>query len=74
MQEGLQEGLQKGEIVKAHADLMRILEFRFGSSIPKDLTTEIAAQRDLDVLDRWLDVALASPDLDAFRAALRERK
>lgn len=73
-QEGLQEGLQKGEIVKAHADLMRILELRFGSPMPTDLASEIASQRDLDVLSRWLEATITSPDLNAFRAAMRERK
>jgi hypothetical protein len=68
------EARQEGETTQARAKLMRILEFRFGSTIPKDLASEIAAQCDLDVLDRWFDVALASPDVDVFRAALREEK
>jgi hypothetical protein len=69
-QEGRKEGWQEGEIAKAHADLMRILELRFGSPLPMGLASEIAAQRDLDVLNRWLDATITSPDLDAFRAAL----
>jgi hypothetical protein len=73
-QEGRQEGWQEGEIAKAQADLMRILELRFGSPMPTDLASEIAAERDLDVLSRWLDATITSPGLDAFRAILREEK
>ncbi len=65
-----QEGRQEGEITKARANLVRSLELRFGSPLPADLADEIAARRDLDVLNRWFDAAITSPDLDAFRAAL----
>jgi len=69
-----QEGWQEGETTQAQADLMRILELRFGSPMPTDLASEIAAERDLDVLSRWLDATITSPGLDAFRAILREEK
>ncbi|HBI46404.1 MAG TPA: hypothetical protein DDY78_26665 [Planctomycetales bacterium] len=72
--EARQEGLMEGEIGQARAKLMRVLEVRFGSSMPKDLASEIAAQHDRDILDRWFDVAISGADLDAFRAAVREGK
>jgi hypothetical protein len=65
---------QEGETTQAQADLMRILELRFGSPMPTDLASEIAAERDLDVLSRWLDATITSPGLDAFHAILREEK
>jgi hypothetical protein len=69
-QGGWQEGWLEGNILQCRAMLMRLLEARFCSPGAADLASQITAQRDLTVLDRWFDTAITAASLDAFRATL----
>jgi hypothetical protein len=45
-----------------------VLLGRFGT-VDSDLTAHVLAQRDMETLDRWLDLALAADSLAEFARA-----
>ena len=51
------------------SDIRRVLEVRFGP-LPQDITTALQAIQDEKRLDRLVDAAASSRDLEAFRARL----
>ena len=63
--EGKAEGKAEGE---ARA-VLRVLLGRFGT-VDSDLTAHVLAQRDIETLDRWLDLALAADSLAEFARAV----
>jgi hypothetical protein len=52
-------------------DVRRAIRFRFGTLMPADLKDQLAALKSEAELDRWFEVSLTAPSLEAFRAALQ---
>jgi hypothetical protein len=50
-------------------NLLRVLRFRFGASLPIDLPAAVAVQTDPEALDRWFDQALQLNTPAEIRAA-----
>jgi hypothetical protein len=50
--------------------LLRVLQVRFGESLPTDIVHTIEGQEAPDVLDRWFDQALVINSLDEMRSAI----
>ena len=61
----LAEMVAKGEAKGKARAVLRVLLGRFGA-VDSDLTAHVLAQRDLETLDRWLDLALAATSLAEF--------
>jgi hypothetical protein len=53
------------------ADLLHIMQVRFGTDVPADLAAAVEGITDSDELTRWLDAAATSESLDEFRAAVQ---
>ena len=64
--EGRAEGKAEG---KAEA-VLRVLRRRCGTP-SADLTAQVLAERDVDVLGRWLDLAISSTSLEDFARAIK---
>ena len=62
MAEGEAKGKREGQV----KTLLRILRLRFGA-LALELEAAVRTTSDLDQLDRWVDAAVTSPTLDAFR-------
>jgi hypothetical protein len=56
--QGLAEGQSIGAVTATRAKLVRLMEKRFGPSLPADLVAAVNAQTDLATLDRWFDDAI----------------
>ena len=65
---GEAKGLAKGESRAAVESLLKILKARFGQ-LPEDLTTKIQTANKSETLQGWIDLALQSESLVAFRAS-----
>ncbi|WP_254013732.1 flagellar assembly protein H [Limnofasciculus baicalensis] len=63
--QGLQEGLQQGQITKGQEDIIRILEVRF-SEIPPQLRVLIRKIEDLEVLGTLLVQTVTIQSMEAF--------
>jgi hypothetical protein len=69
LQKGLEKGLEKGrqeEIAHLHANLLDILEIRFGT-VPEALTQYIKGLDDLTQLRKLSKIAATAASLEAFR-------
>lgn len=60
-------GLTMGMLEAKRADLLRILQLRYRSVVPNEISAAVRTITDLDRLDRWLDTAITAPCLDTFR-------
>jgi hypothetical protein len=67
---GLQRGLQQGQLLSSRAAVVRVLRNRFAGPPPADLQEAIDRQNDIAELERWLDLAVAKPSVEEFRAAI----
>jgi hypothetical protein len=65
------EGRAEGELAASRAHLLRVLELRFGTSIPNDLRAALQGESDLTELARCLDAAVTANALAEFRAAVQ---
>jgi hypothetical protein len=63
------EWMAMGEIKGEIKLLLRVLTELFPPGVPADLETAIRATTSEPQLETWLDVALKSPSLEAFRQA-----
>ena len=52
------------------ADLLRLLELRFGTPVPADLDSAIGTEADLRVLALWFDRAILAASLEEFRGSM----
>jgi hypothetical protein len=66
-------GEAKGEVKRARADLLRILQSRLGVPVPEPIRLAIEGTNDLAVLDRWFDAALVAASWADFQAAMQPR-
>ena len=66
--EGEAEGKAEGKAEGEARAVLRVLLGRFGT-VDSDLTAHVLAQRDMETLDRWLDLALAADSLAEFARA-----
>jgi hypothetical protein len=64
------EGGAAGQAEALRAKMLHLVRSRFGVEPPADLVAAVQAQADPVTLDRWFDLALDSPSLEAFRAAV----
>jgi hypothetical protein len=71
---GEAKGEAKGEVKASRAKLVRVLQHRFPSNLPADLTATIAAQTDPRILDRWFEAALDAATLEDFRKQMEQAK
>jgi hypothetical protein len=62
MDKGRQEGRQEGEVRARQQWLLHILRNKFGK-LPASVVKRIGATERLDLLDAWLDQALAANQL-----------
>jgi hypothetical protein len=67
---GLKKGLEQG-LRLLQDKLLRLLETRFGGSVPPDVTSAVRVQSDMDRLSKWFDAALVAPTLEQFRENLQ---
>jgi hypothetical protein len=58
--------MAEGKVEGKAETLLRVLRLRFGNLAP-ELEAAVCATSDLAQLDRWVDAAVTSPSLDAFR-------
>src|SRR5262249_34290475 len=65
------EGERKGELKRARADLLRTLQSRLGTPTPEAIRLAIEGTNDLTTVDRWYDIAWATPSWADFQAAMR---
>jgi hypothetical protein len=65
--QGRIEGMALGMIEAKRADIIRILQLRFRSYPPPEITATLRLCEDLDLLNRWLDSAVTAIDLSTFR-------
>jgi hypothetical protein len=63
-------GEVRGEVKRARADVLRILQKRLGSPVPEPIRLAIEGTNDLALLDSWLDAALKAASWEDFQAAL----
>ena len=60
------EGKVEGKVEGKAETLLRVLRLRFGTLAP-ELEATVRTTADLNQLDRWVDAAVTTPTLDAFR-------
>jgi hypothetical protein len=58
------------ELKGRRESLLRVLQVRFTRDVPGPMLERIRTQSDTDELQRWFDLALTSPSLADFRAAV----
>jgi hypothetical protein len=63
-------GEHKGEVKRARADVLRVLQSRLGTPAPEPIRLAIEGTNDLGVLDRWFEAALAASSWADFQAAM----
>ena len=72
-QEGLQEGRQEGESLgdlnRRRQDILDLLEDL--GEVPEDIRCHILAEKDTDILHKWLRVAAKAESFSAFRDATK---
>ncbi|MBF0548969.1 MAG: Rpn family recombination-promoting nuclease/putative transposase [Deltaproteobacteria bacterium] len=73
VEEFIEEGYQKGALVKAREDILDGIEIRFGQ-VPNEVTESISGLSDTMVLKSLLRQAFVSKNLDEFIQALRKSK
>lgn len=61
------EWIAQGEAKGRAEFLLRLLERRFGPSVPNDLVAQIQRTADIEQLRRWFEAAFHAPSLEAFR-------
>jgi len=64
--QGLEQGLQQGMLEDAREMVLEALEERFGV-VPSDLEETVRAQKDREVLRKWLRLAIRAGSLEEFR-------
>jgi hypothetical protein len=65
-------GEARGEVKRARADLLFVLQSRLGGPAPEPIRLAIEGTNDLGVIDRWLAAALAAASWPDFEAAIRQ--
>jgi len=65
-EEGMAEGLRRGELRTKRQALLRLLRNRF-KSVPRPITGLIQATEDLGQLDTWFDLASTAEKLADIR-------
>jgi hypothetical protein len=66
----IRKGQLEGRLASKREDLLRVLRGRFQTEAPSDLRAAVEGTNDLDILDRWIDAAVAAPSLPDFRATM----
>ncbi|MGL4552866.1 MAG: hypothetical protein ACRC33_16945, partial [Gemmataceae bacterium] len=69
--EWIRDGVAKGEMARARADLLRLIRRRLADPVPSDITEAINTQPSLALFDDWFDAASTAANLDEFVAVLR---
>jgi hypothetical protein len=59
-----------GEVERLQTDLLMVLRTRFGDEATPELTSDVRALDDLELLERLFKQALTVVPLDEFRSAL----
>jgi hypothetical protein len=62
----------KGELKRARADLLRLLQSRLGTPAPEPIRLAIEGTNDLGILDRWFESALAATSWADFQATMQQ--
>jgi hypothetical protein len=70
--EGMAEGMALGMLEARREDLMKVLRVKY-QTLPPELTAAVRGSKELDLLTRWFEAALAAPTLEAFALLVRNR-
>jgi hypothetical protein len=62
----------RGEVKRAQADVLRILQSRLRAPAPEPIRLAIEGTNDLGILDRWFDAALGVTSWADFEAVMRQ--
>lgn len=65
------EARVEAELRLQRANILRLVEKRFQTTLPRDLVEALQGTEDLNTLSRWLDASAVSDNLDDFRAAVQ---
>jgi predicted transposase YdaD len=68
-QEGRQEGIREGQVQAAQADVLEVLEVRFGA-VPAEVAAQVGRIAETQRLQHLHRQAILCPDLAAFQADL----
>lgn len=68
--EGFAEGLASGMLEARREDLLKLLRGKF-MTFPPELSAAVRGERQLELLTRWFDAALAAPTLETFAVMIR---
>jgi hypothetical protein len=71
-EEGRLEGRQEGQLVTRRADILAVLEEKFGAATRREFEPALNALADFDRLGQLLRLAGAAPNVDRFRRALAQ--
>ncbi len=66
-------GEHKGEVKRAQADVVRILQARLKSTAPEPIRLAIEGTNDLGILDRWFEAALAAESWADFQTQMKQQ-
>lgn len=69
--EAVQRGEQNGDLRTKRADLLFLVEEKFGTGVPEESLQLIRAQESLDLLHTWYRAVVKSSTAEQFLAALR---
>ncbi len=65
-------GKHLGELERARADMLRVLQAHLKSAAPEPIRLAIEGTNDLGTLDRWFDEALTATSWAQFEAAMKQ--
>ena len=66
----IRKGQQEGRLEAKREALLRVLRRRFPADALTDIQAAVEGTNGLDILDRWIDAAVAAPSLADFRATM----
>jgi hypothetical protein len=68
----IRQGFIKGQLEASRWSLLRVLDTRFLRAVTDEIRRLINNQKDLKLLEAWLDVALRADTFDHFLTALNK--
>ena len=66
----IRKGQEEGRLEAKRAALLRVLRGRFHVEAPADVRAAVDGTNDPDILDRWMDAAVAAASLSDFHASM----
>lgn len=70
--EGLAEGMALGMLEARREDLLKVLRVKY-QTLPPELNALVRGSKEIDLLSRWFEAALAAPTIESFALLIRNR-